>query len=117
MDKLQNQDSFQEIMLPIPVIVDTNWLETAPGPARTMNSGVALPQSVNNVSMFLFLQNQHEYFHVAIVSHGSFIKKTFKILKFPIELQNVHTYFIFLCLERFYSIFLTSLFTHKRCSL
>ena len=57
MGKLQNQDPLQEIMPPISVIVDTNWLETAPGPARTMDSGVALPQSVNNVSMFFFLQN------------------------------------------------------------
>ena len=57
MDKLQNQDSLQDIMPPISVIVDTNWLETAPGPARTMDSGVALPQPVNNVSMFIFLKN------------------------------------------------------------
>ena len=70
MDKLQNQDSFQEIMPPIPVIVDTNWLETAPGPARTMDSGVALLQPVNNVSMFGFLQNLHEYFYVVILSNG-----------------------------------------------
>ena len=70
MDKLQNQDSFQEIMQPIPVIVDTNWLETAPGTVRTMDSGVALLQPVNNVSMFVFLQNLHEYFYVVILSNG-----------------------------------------------
>ena len=37
-------------MPPTPVIVDTNWLETVPGPARTMDSGMALPQPVNLVS-------------------------------------------------------------------
>ena len=50
MDKLQNHDSLRDIMPPTPVIVDTNLLETVPGPARTMESGVTLPQPVNLVS-------------------------------------------------------------------
>ena len=37
-------------MPPTPVIVDTNWLETVPGPAKTMDIGMALPQPVNLVS-------------------------------------------------------------------
>ena len=41
-------------MPPIPVIVDIDWLETVPGPARKMNSGVALPQPVNLVSQLSF---------------------------------------------------------------
>ena len=35
----------------IPVIAYTNWLETALGPARTMDSGVILHQPVNLVSL------------------------------------------------------------------
>ena len=54
MAKLQNRDLLQDIMPPIPVIVDIDWLETVPGPARKMNSGVALPQPVNIVSQVSF---------------------------------------------------------------
>ena len=47
MDRLWCQDLLQPPLPPIPVIVGTNWLETAPGPARTMDSGVALHQPVH----------------------------------------------------------------------
>ena len=54
MAKLQNRDSLLVIMPPIPAIVDIDWLETVPGHARKMNSGVALPQPVNLVSQLSF---------------------------------------------------------------
>ena len=50
MARLWSQDSIQPPLPTTPVIVDTNWLETVPGPAKTMDSGVALPQPVNLVS-------------------------------------------------------------------
>ena len=66
MARLWSQDSFQPPLPTIPVIVDTNWLETVPGSARTMDSGVAQPQPVNLVSKIsintekkLFKQPKH----------------------------------------------------------
>ena len=50
MARLWSQDSLQPPLPTTPVIVDTNWLETVPGPAKTMDIGMALPQSVNLVS-------------------------------------------------------------------
>ena len=50
MARLWSQDSIQPPLPTTPVIVDTNWLEIVPGPAKTMDSGVALPQPVNLVS-------------------------------------------------------------------
>ena len=50
MARLWSQDSLQPPLPPIHVIVDTNWLETVPVPARTMDSGVALLQPVYLVS-------------------------------------------------------------------
>ena len=62
-------------MPPTPVIIDTNWLETVPGPARTMDSGMALPQPVNLVSKISITKKVN--YSLSIVA---FIKYVFALI-------------------------------------